>query len=439
MTFIDKARAVHGDRYDYSKVEYKNANEKVTIICKVHGEFQQVPYHHLQSQNCMKCSLIRVCKDPAIPAKFILDATRIHAGKYTYGTIDFVNMKRKVMITCPAHGLFDQIPEAHLAGQGCPTCAKERSINSQKVHLAEFIERAEKRYAGAYEYSHVTFETVKDSITIHCKRHGEFKKRCKDFLAGDGCVKCRREVIQAQKEAEKQELTRKKQEELARKQQEELARKQQEELARKQQEELARKQQEELARKQQEELARKQQEELVRKQQEELARKQQEELARKQQEELARKKQEEIARKQQEELARKQQEEIARKKRREWWNSYRYVKLDSVNEWLGMKRSTRPLIRTKKEYLPGTQYYVDGYDPTTKTVYEFHRTYLCGDPRVFSADSVSNTGVLMKDLYRATLKKKAIIKSLGYQYIEIWEYDWIRFRTWLIRKQRSFE
>jgi len=111
--------------------------------------------------------------------------------------------------------------------------------------------------------------------------------------------------------------------------------------------------------------------------------------------------------------------------------------LDPVKEWITMKRVNHPLIRMRKEYLPGTQYYVDGYDPTTKTVYEFHRSHLCGDPRVFVQDFVSDSGVTMKELYRATLKRKAIIKSLGYHYQEIWEYDWNRFKRWLVYKQKT--
>ena len=54
--FIAKAQAVHGDRYDYSKVEYVNASKKVCIICKKHGEFLQRPSHHTDGRGCVRCA-----------------------------------------------------------------------------------------------------------------------------------------------------------------------------------------------------------------------------------------------------------------------------------------------------------------------------------------------------------------------------------------------
>ena len=54
--FIEKARKVHGDKYDYSKVNYINSTTKVCIICPEHGEFWQRPYCHIKGQGCPKCS-----------------------------------------------------------------------------------------------------------------------------------------------------------------------------------------------------------------------------------------------------------------------------------------------------------------------------------------------------------------------------------------------
>lgn len=56
--FIAKARERFGDRYDYSKVEYFNANVKVTIVCPAHGDFQQTPGRHMRGDNCPKCGRI---------------------------------------------------------------------------------------------------------------------------------------------------------------------------------------------------------------------------------------------------------------------------------------------------------------------------------------------------------------------------------------------
>ncbi len=57
--FISKAINKHGDKYDYSKVNYINANTKINIICKEHGEFTQTPGSHLVGRGCMKCGKIK--------------------------------------------------------------------------------------------------------------------------------------------------------------------------------------------------------------------------------------------------------------------------------------------------------------------------------------------------------------------------------------------
>lgn len=53
--FVKQASLRHGDRYDYSKVQYVDAKTSIIITCKVHGDFAQKPFLHLQRRNCPKC------------------------------------------------------------------------------------------------------------------------------------------------------------------------------------------------------------------------------------------------------------------------------------------------------------------------------------------------------------------------------------------------
>ena len=53
--FIQRAREIHKNKYDYSYVEYKNTDTKVKIICPEHGEFWQSPHHHLNGVGCPEC------------------------------------------------------------------------------------------------------------------------------------------------------------------------------------------------------------------------------------------------------------------------------------------------------------------------------------------------------------------------------------------------
>lgn len=117
--FITKARKVHGDKYDYSKVEYRKSSIKVCIICPQHGEFWQTPNAHLNSQGCSYC----YGNTKSTTETFINKAIKIHENKYDYSKVKYVNAKTNVCIICPKHGEFWQTPDAHINGkQGCPFC-----------------------------------------------------------------------------------------------------------------------------------------------------------------------------------------------------------------------------------------------------------------------------------------------------------------------------
>ena len=60
--FINKAKEIHKDKYDYSKVDYIDSKTKVKITCEEHGEFEQQPYNHLRGKGCPKCGTIKYKK-----------------------------------------------------------------------------------------------------------------------------------------------------------------------------------------------------------------------------------------------------------------------------------------------------------------------------------------------------------------------------------------
>jgi hypothetical protein len=134
--FKEKAIAVHGNRYDYSKVEYKGTHDKVIIICPEHGEFEQTPNKHLRGQGCPKCHYKRL-SDAFTKDKdqFIKDAIKVHGNKYDYSKVEYVNNKTKVCIICPKHGEFWQEPYSHLRGKGCPVCFESKGENEVSTIL----------------------------------------------------------------------------------------------------------------------------------------------------------------------------------------------------------------------------------------------------------------------------------------------------------------
>jgi len=186
--FIEKARGVHGDRYDYSKVNYTFAREPVTIICKVHGAFEQTPNGHLsKGAGCVKCATqINADKQRKTKEQFIDAAKIIHGDRYEYSKVNYIAAIEKVVILCKHHGPFEQTPNSHLSKEsGCVKCAGIYKSNTE-----EFITKAIKIHGDRYDYSNVNYTTVIENIIILCKDHGAFKQTPNNHLNGQGCSKC---------------------------------------------------------------------------------------------------------------------------------------------------------------------------------------------------------------------------------------------------------
>ena len=123
--FIEKAKVVHGNVYDYSTTIYINSRNLVNITCKTHGEFDQRPHDHLSGVGCPKCGLAnRIEKRRLGKTEFIEKAEKIHGTVYDYSNIVYVNWYTNLEIVCKKHGVFLQRPSTHLRGSGCPSCAK---------------------------------------------------------------------------------------------------------------------------------------------------------------------------------------------------------------------------------------------------------------------------------------------------------------------------
>jgi hypothetical protein len=186
--FIDKAQLAHGDKYDYSKVDYKNSKTSVTIICRVHGEFQQKPTNHI-GKNKSGCS---ACKNRTRLTfdEFVRRAQTAHGNKYDYSEVVIVNSETPVRIKCPIHGWFDQTPYQHYKGFECKSCGVEKAKLSSRTSFDEFIIKAIAKHGTKYDYSKVQFNTTRDKITIICNLHNEFEQTVSGHIAGRGCYKC---------------------------------------------------------------------------------------------------------------------------------------------------------------------------------------------------------------------------------------------------------
>jgi hypothetical protein len=230
--FLKKAKEKHGDKYNYSLVEYTNSITKVKIICPIHGEFEQTPKSHYKCE-CPKCgreSQIEKAKKTAkkyrkaeygdlenhvlvdyisklIPIStskkykkitkstdknlFMQEVTKIHGNKYDYTNTQVGNSRGKIKINCKEHGEFEIYMSAHFSGQGCPKCAM---INYNKLRAKtteKFIEEAKLIHGDKCDYTDTVYKTCKDKVTIKCNIHNEyFSVYPVNHLRGGRCRKC---------------------------------------------------------------------------------------------------------------------------------------------------------------------------------------------------------------------------------------------------------
>jgi hypothetical protein len=181
--FINRAKQVHGNKYDYSKTMYKSAHSPVTIGCPVHGNFSQMSSDHLSGYGCSFCA-----QNKKLTTKeFIKKSKQVHGNKYDYSKTVYKGAHMNVIIICPVHGEFKQTPSNHLNGCGCNSC-----YLSTKPTTETFVDKAKVVHKNRYDYSKVFYVNSYAAIIIICRIHGEFLQTPNQHLAGSGCPDCQK-------------------------------------------------------------------------------------------------------------------------------------------------------------------------------------------------------------------------------------------------------
>jgi hypothetical protein len=184
--FINKAKAIHGDRFCYDKSTYQGSDKLLTIICKTHGDFEQSAVNHLHGNGCVKCSVI---VRRTTFSEFEQRAREVHGDRYQYQF--FSKLTEKVGIICPDHGLFMQIGNDHINNKaGCPLCGRSMVAESLRYSRQEFeqmlAEKWEDRISLVADYCDLSTPT-----TFCCFAHGEFVTSPERVLMRrHGCSQC---------------------------------------------------------------------------------------------------------------------------------------------------------------------------------------------------------------------------------------------------------
>lgn len=209
-TFLQKARAFHDDKFDYTDVTYVNANTPVTIICPTHGPFQQTPWNHLKG-GCSRCA----AEARAVARRATVDVATVYAAAAQKGyelvdqpiKLKQVPLTTRVKLKCPSHNhAFSSTVKALISdARNCPKCKGFRISDSKTVAFQEFLERAKAVHSDKYSYNEATYKGLMQPMEIVCQQHGSFTQAPVHHLSNKGCVICNRtgsylttEVLQQQ-------------------------------------------------------------------------------------------------------------------------------------------------------------------------------------------------------------------------------------------------
>lgn len=182
--FIAKSKAVHGDKFTYENIVYKNPNSKVQLNCKVHGVISIHARVHLNGAGCSECTRHNYYK--RFNRHDFLNKSRMtHGDRYDYDLVERTDEQGRVAIRCRVHGVFMQRPACHSRGVGCPDCYGNRRLTTRT-----FIDKARLKHGDRYDYSLVRFKNTKCAVDIICDVHGVFRQLANMHLMGSGCPIC---------------------------------------------------------------------------------------------------------------------------------------------------------------------------------------------------------------------------------------------------------
>ena len=188
--FIEKAKKVHGDKFDYSLVEYHNAKKKILITCKNNHTFEQTPNDHLNGHGCKFCSGWGIYKNNN--QLFLEKIQEIHGNVYDFSKINYINHDTPIELFCKIHGTFFKTPKSLLIKkEGCQKCGYKNQTKKRTWDSFIFINKAKEIHGNKYDYSNVDYKKATLKIEIICKKHGSFYMSPKDHIhQKQGCPVC---------------------------------------------------------------------------------------------------------------------------------------------------------------------------------------------------------------------------------------------------------
>lgn len=191
--FVDRAIKIHGEKYIYSKVDYKHSLEKITIVCKKHGDFYIKPSNHINNkQGCPLCGNESTANLQKKSLHEFLTEISKKSGfeNYDFSMADeFKNIRDEIRVVCKTHGLYCRSPRDIRRSKffGCKKCKIECDTFTNK----EFIEKSKLNHKNYYNYKKTNYVNAHSEVTVTCPKHGDFDVMPYIHIKGKGfCPKC---------------------------------------------------------------------------------------------------------------------------------------------------------------------------------------------------------------------------------------------------------
>lgn len=189
--WVSASTEKHSGKYSYSLSKYTKGSDLIEITCPIHGNFWQQANSHKRGCGCKECGFESIREARSMTQEdFLSKAKATHGDKYDYRLSVYKGNDVDVEIVCKEHGSFWQQAGHHTYGTGCSKCGNKSNWESQRTSLEDFIQKASTKHNNIYDYSKVSFEALRDVVTIVCKEHGDFYQSGKNHLSGRGCLKC---------------------------------------------------------------------------------------------------------------------------------------------------------------------------------------------------------------------------------------------------------
>jgi very-short-patch-repair endonuclease/glutaredoxin len=192
-TFLERATRIHGDTYLYGKAVVYGSRSRVTITCRMHGDFIQRADGHLEGKGCLLCGHAKkASRFPENTNDFIAKAKVVHGDTYDYSLVEYKGSTQKVTVICRLHGQFDIRADVHTwQKSGCPSCAQEARTDKQSGDTSSFIAKARALHGDRYDYSKANYSRSGRKVTITCREHGDFSVTPNKHITDmQGCPWC---------------------------------------------------------------------------------------------------------------------------------------------------------------------------------------------------------------------------------------------------------